>query len=300
MHRVALLFINFLFLAYILNAQALSVDVRINTPALKTADPQTLKTLERAIREFYNNTSWTSDQFDVAERIEANIQINIKDDPTSNSFVADIFISSGRPVFNSNYTSPILNHIDKDVAFSYEELTPIRDNATAFTDNLSSILTFYAYIILGFDYDSFSPYGGEEYFRTANNIISNIPPNISSGDRSWTSQGGDRNRYWLVENIFNPRVKRYRQAMYDYHRAGLDRMYEDVATSKAVILSSLKELGQVNEEYPNSMIVQMFSNSKRNEVLEIFKNSVKIEQRQVFRIMSALDPGQSELLKELN
>jgi hypothetical protein len=171
---------------------------------------------------------------------------------------------------------------------------------TGYTDNLSSILTFYAYVILGFDYDTFSSLGGDEHFKTANNIISNIPPNISSKDRSWSSQGSDRNRFWLIENILNPRIKRFRQAMYDYHLNGLDRMYKDVTVAKAVMLSALKEVGQANNEYRNSMIIQMFSNSKRAEILDIFKNSVKSEQRQVYRIMSEIDPGQVQLLQELN
>ena len=280
-------------------AQELNLDVRINTPALKTADPNTLQTLEKAIREFYNNQRWTEHAYENEERIEGSLQINIKDDPSANSFVADIYINTGRPVFNSNYTSPILNHVDKDVSFRYEELTPLRDNSSNFTDNLSSILTFYAYIILGFDYDSFSPLGGESYFATASDIISNVPPNVSNADRSWTAIGGDRNRYWLLENLLNPKVKRFRSAFYNYHRNSLDRMSEDIATGKAVMMSALKDIAQVNDAYPNSMILQMFSNSKRSEILEIFKNSIKSEQRQVFQIMSTIDPAQSDFLQAL-
>ena len=202
-------------------------------------------------------------------------------------------------MFNSNYTSPIINHVEKDISFTYNELDPIRDNRSTYTDNLSSILSYYVYIILGFDYDTFSPLGGEDYFKIANNIVANIPPNVSSSDRSWSSLGGDRNRYWLIENLLNNRVKRYRQAMYDYHRNGLDKIENDAVVSKAVIMSSLKELLQVNEAYPNSMILQMFSNSKRAEILEIFKNSVKAEQRQVYDIVAAIDPSQADFMKEL-
>lgn len=280
-------------------AQELNVDVQITYPALKTADPKTIRTMENAIREFYNNTQWTDLEFEKDERIEASIQINIKNDPSANAFIADIYISSGRPVYNSNYTSPVLNHVDKDVSFSYEELRPILNNTTNFTDNLSSILTFYAYVILGFDFDTFSPMGGDPYFKLAENIINNVPVNVSSSDRSWTALGGDRNRYWLIENLLNPRVKRMRQAMYDYHRNGLDKMYTDITVSKAVILSSIKGVGQVSDLYRNAMIVQMFSNAKRQEVLEIFKNSIKSEQRQVYNAMATIDPSQVDQLKEL-
>ncbi len=282
-----------------LYGQELNIDVKVTTPALKTADPKTLQTLEREIRNFFNNSKFTNHEYEPEERIEGSIQFNIKDDVSANSFIADIYISTGRPVFGSNYTSPILNHVDKDVAFTYEELQPLRNNSAAFTDNLSSILTYYVYVILGFDYDTFSELGGEPYFRAANDIISSIPPNVSGIDQSWTAIGGERNRYWLIENLLNPRVKTFRQAMYSYHRNSLDKMHKDLTTSKAIMLSALKEVARVNETYPNSMIVQMFSNSKRAEILEIFKNSVKSEQREVFRIMATLDPAQSDFLAEL-
>jgi hypothetical protein len=281
------------------SAQEFNFEVRVNAPTLKIADPRTISTLEKSISEFYNNTKWSSDEYEIEEKIEGSIQINIKDDPSANSFVADIYITTGRPVYNSNYTSPILNHVDRDISFTYSELDPLRDNRSIFTDNLSSILTFYSYIILGFDYDTFSASGGEEYFKIANGIVANIPPNISSSDRNWSSLGSDRNRYWLINNILNPRLKRYRQAMYSYHRSGVDKMSSEAVIGKAVILSALKDMRLVNEDYPNSMVLQMFSNSKRAEILEIFKNSVKAEQKQVFDIMAAIDPAQSDFLKEL-
>jgi hypothetical protein len=280
-------------------AQEFNLDVQITFPALKTADESTLKTLETAIREFYNNTVWTDQEYLQEERIEGNIQINIKNDPAANLFVADLFVNTGRPVYQSNYSSPILNHVEKDMSFAYEALTPIINNNTNFTDNLSSILTFYAYVILGYDYDTFSPLGGDPYFNIAQNIINSVPANVSSGDRKWLPQGGDRNRYWIIENVFNARVQKMRRALYDYHRNGLDKMHNDVSVSKAVMLSSLKSIGQVSDAYRNAMIVQMFSNAKRQEILEVFKNSVKSEQRQVYQVMSSIDPSQIDLLRAL-
>ncbi len=296
---ISIALLSVLFLSKSVMAQEFNLDVKVNTPTLKVADPKTLSTLEKAIREFYNDRKWTSDDYESEERIEGSIQINIKDDPTANTFTADMYISTGRPVYMSNYTSPVINHVEKDISFTYNELDPLRDNRATFTDNLSAILTYYAYIMLGFDYDTFSPLGGDEHFKTANNIVANIPPNISSQDRSWSSLGGDRNRYWLVENLLNSRVRRYRQAVYSYHRNGLDKMESDAVVSKAIMLSALKEVQAVNEVYPNTMILQMFSNSKRAEILEIFKNSIKSEQRQVYDIMSKVDPSQADFLKEL-
>ena len=299
MIRLVLFAIAILLKSTTFYGQELNLDVQVIFPALKTADPKTLKTMESAIREFYNNTQWTDLEFEKEERIEGAIQINIKNDPSANTFTADIYVNTGRPVYNSNYSTPVLNHVDKDVNFGYEELRPILNNRNNFTDNLSSILTFYAYVILGFDFDTFSPMGGDLYFKIAQDIINNIPANVSSGDRSWTALGGERNRFWLIENVLNPRVKLLRQAMYDYHRNGLDKMHNDITVSKAIILSSIKGVGQVSDLYRNAMIVQMFSNAKRLEILEIFKNSVKSEQRQVYQVMASIDPSQVDQLKEL-
>ncbi len=297
MKRSLLVLILILCVVSLTQSQELSMDVQVKYPALATASESTLQKLENEIRDFYNNTPWTEDQFTTEERIECSMQINIKRDPSANTFIADIYISSGRPIYQSNYTSQLLNHVDKDVSFAYEEDRPILTNAANFTDNLSSILTFYAYVILGFDYDTFSPMGGDQYFKIAENIINNVP--ASTGDASWTANGSDRNRYWMIENLLDPRVKRFRQSAYDYHRNGLDKMHKDINVSKAVMLSAIKDVGRVSDTYRNAMVIQMFSNSKRQEILEVFKNSIKSEQRQVYNVMASIDPSQVDQLKAL-
>lgn len=277
-------------------SQELSIDVTVNIPALKTADPKTLETLEKEVSDFMNQTVWTTDDYEQEEKIEGSIQINIKDDPSANRFLADIYISAGRPIYNSNYASPLLNHVDKDVSFTYEELTPIRDSRSNYSDNLSSILSYYAMIILGFDGDSFADLGGEQFFRTANEIV-NIVPNGT--DISWERTGSDRNRYWLVQNLLDPRLRSFRKSIYQYHLKGLDKMYADVGTGKAIILSSIKEAGQANQNYRNTLLMQMWARTKTSEILEIFKTSIKSEQREVHGIMTGINPSQGDLLKEL-
>ena len=283
-------------LAFLAKAQELSIEVTVNIPALKTADPKTLQTLEKEVSDFINQTIWTSDDYEQEEKIEGSIQINIKDDPSANTFLADIYISSGRPIYNSNYSSPLLNHVDKDVRFTYEELTPLRDSRTNFSDNLSSILTYYAMLIIGFDGDSFADLGGEPYFRTANEIV-NIVPNGT--DISWDRTGSDRNRYWFVQNLLDPRLRSFRKSIYQYHLRGLDKMHDDVGTGKAIILSSIKEAGQANQNYRNTVLMQMWARAKTSEILEIFKTSIKSEQREVHGIMTGINPSQGDLLKEL-
>lgn len=277
-------------------AQELNLQVSINIPALKIADPKTFKTLESEINTFINQTKWTDEEYLPEERIEGSLQINIKDDPTSSTFVADFYINAGRPVYNSSYTSPILNHVDKDIRFTYQELSPLRDSRNTFTDELSAVLTYYVYTILGFDGDTFASLGGDPYFKIASEIVNGAPPTATPG---WTRNGSDGSRFWLSQNIFDPRVRRMRIALYDYHRNGLDRLYSDVSTGKATILSAIKEVGKLSDTYKNNLIVRMWSNAKNAEILEIFKNSVKSEQRQVYDIMAAVNPSQIDLLREL-
>ena len=267
----SIVFSLFFTLSYIITyAQEFNLQVSINAPGLSIADPRVLKTLEGEIAEFYNNRTWTDDNFEDEERIEGSIQINIAEDLSATSFSGSILISTNRPVFNSGYTTVLLNHIDKDFKFTYEQNAPIRDNSVAFTDNLSATLTYYAYLMLGFDYDSFSPNGGNEYFKIAQNIVGSIPTGFSKGF-GWSASESSRNKYWIIENLLNPRFEPYRDSFYKYHRKGLDLMADNATQGKQNILDALKSIDRVNRSFRNSMILQMFSNSKNTEILEIFK-----------------------------
>lgn len=276
-----------------IDAQELNLDVTINTPQLKTADPKVFNTLENAIQEFYNNTVWTEEEYEPFERIEGALQINITDDISSSTFVCDMYLSVSRPVYKSNYYSQLINHVDKGITFSYAEFDPLYNNTASFSDNLSAILTFYAYIIIGLDSDSFSPYGGETYYQIAQNIVSAIPTNVTNTDKSWTALGGERNRYWLINNFLNPRMRNYRLANYEYHRQGLDVMYDDTDAGKANMLGALKSIGDVNKTFPNSMAMQVFSDTKRQELIEIFSGASSGERRKVYDIMTKIDPSKA-------
>lgn len=297
--RLILLCFVLFFQSFQAKSQELSIDVSINTPKLNVADPAVFQSLETAIKEFYNNTTWTDDDFEPEERIEGTLQINVKEDLSTNTFIADFFVSTSRPVYKSNYYSPTLKWRDNDVSFSYEQFGPLFNNAVSFTDNLSAILTYYAYVILGTDYDTFSPLGGDRYYQVAQSIVNNIPPNVSTRDRAWNAVGSRRNRYWLIENVLNSRVKPYRQAIYDYHRRSLDEMQNDADRSRAVMLSAITSIGEVNETFPNSMILKLFSDTKRDEILEVFAVASQGEKDKVYNIMSTIDPALSSQLNSL-
>lgn len=271
-------------------AQELNATVRVNTQKLQTVDPRVFETLEQTLVEFLNSQKWTNDIFELEERINCNVLLTIQEERSPTSFKADLAIQASRPVFGTTYETALLNHIDKDVTFTYEQFQPLQFSQNNFNDNLSAVLSFYAYIILGMDYDSFSPLGGEPYFQVAQQILNSVPQAEAAANPGWRSLDGNRNRYWMIENILSPRVRPYRQAMYEYHRQSLDIMADDVNTGRGLMVNALSQVGDVNQTYPNSMIVQMFVNAKSQEVVEIFKKGTRQEQDQVIQIMSKIDP----------
>ncbi len=282
-------FIILLLSAGPLLAQELNCNVRVNVQKLQTVDPRVFETLEQSMNEFLNNQKWTNDYFELEERINCNFLLTIQEERGPNSFKADLAVQASRPVFGSSYETSILNHIDRDVPFTYEQFAPLQFSINGFNDNLSAVLSFYVYVILGLDYDSFELYGGEAYLQTAQEILNNIPQAAATANPGWRSLDGDRNRFWIIENLLSPRVRPYRQAMYQYHRQALDMMTTDVDAGRAIMMKSLEEINKVNQAYPNSMIVQMFTNAKSAEIIEIFKKGTRLEQSQFIQVMSKID-----------
>lgn len=271
------------------NAQELNASVRLTTPKLQTADPKVFETLEQAIEDFLNNTRWTNDEFAAHERIECSFQINITEEINEQTFKADIALQSLRPVYGSDYKTALISHVDKDVIITYEQFQQIQDSRDIFVDNLSAVLTFYAYIILGYDYDSFDLLGGDRYFRIAQSIINTVPPAVLQRDNGWSSLGRKTNRYWIVENMQSPKLRPYREAMYKYHREGLDMMHSDVTAGQAVMVDALQNIEDVRSSYPNSIALQMFANAKSDEIIEIFKGAERMYKSQVMQVMRKLD-----------
>lgn len=274
-------------------AQELKVTVRVNAQKAQS-DPQVFKSLENSVQEFMNNQKWTEDEFEQSEQIEVNMQITILEEFSTTSFSAELQIQAIRPVFNSDYQTPTITHLDNAFRFNFEAFQPIDFQENAYNDNLSHVLAFYAYTILGLDYDSFSPFGGEKYFQKAQNLINVFPANQSAAFPGWTAQsGGKQSRYWLMESLLNPSVRPLREAMYTYHRQALDLMYDDVATGKAVMMQVLETVGQVNNKYLNAMIIKVFANTKGSEIIDIFKIAPRQQKTRIYAIMSKIDPANS-------
>jgi len=183
--------------------------------------------------------------------------------------------------------------VDSGVSFGYNQLQPLQNSFNNYIDPLSSLLTYYAYLILGFDYDSFSPNGGDPYFKTAQNIVSNVPTGVAQNS-GWDNNTRDnKSRFKVIEDLLNPRTRPYRQAIYEYHIKSLDKMSEDAAKSRAVMTSAITAIDGVNAAFINSGIINMFCDSKRKEIIEIFKGAGRGDQTKIYEMMVKMDPARA-------
>ncbi|RMF01264.1 MAG: DUF4835 family protein [Bacteroidetes bacterium] len=295
MAKIFSLLLLLTFGGYWLSAQELNATVKINTQQIQMADPAVFTTLEQSIAEFINQ-KWTTDVFQPEERIDCNFIFTLQKELSATSFEFSLNVQSSRPIHNSDQSTPLLNTIDPYVRFEYEQFQPLQFSANRFENNLTSVLAFYIYVILGMDYDTFSPLGGEDYFRKAQEVVNTVPAGLYGTYQGWSSTDGSNNRgntnrFWIIENLLSPRMKPLRLGMYQYHRLGLDMMTEDIATARANIAEVVATLGQVDQTYPNAVLTQLFLNAKRQELLELFKRGTPQEKATVRQVMTQVDPA---------
>jgi hypothetical protein len=282
----------FLFLLFILPfatyAQEIISTITINTPKLQTADPKLFVNLKSALQEFINNRKWTDDNYKSEEKIELNVIITINKEISQTAFEAQLTIQASRPVYNSAYNSVMIQHLDKDFYFSYGEFEVLDFTEGSFSSNLTSTIAYYVYVVLGLDYDSFAELGGDKYLNKALDILNAVPRGASKG---WTMQDGDRNRYWLIENLLNVRMQGFRRGMYQYHLLGLDRLSneETRADGLAGIEKALTSARDANQAVPASMLIQTFVNTKRDEILNIYSVADLRTRRRIYDIMIKID-----------
>jgi hypothetical protein len=295
MHKKTVLFFFILFAANAgLSAQELQARVSVVASRVNaTVDRKIFTSLQTQLNNLLNNRKWTNDVFQPNEKIECSFILNIESILETNVYKATLSVQAARPVYNSSYNAALVNYIDQDVAFKYQEFQPVEfnENRVQGTDaaaaNLPAILAYYAYMIIGLDYDSFSPKGGDAYYRKAQNIITNAPEgkNITG----WRLFDGTRNRYWLNENLINTRYNILHDVIYSYYRPGLDKMFDAEAEARANILQALTQLQAFNKENANSMFVQFFFQAKAQELIGIFKKGTAEQKAQAVEILSEID-----------
>lgn len=277
-------------------AQELNCIVNINSTQIQTSDRGIFDDMKVSIEQFMNGRKWTSDAFRNHEKINCSMLITITKMPAIGNFSASVQIQSARPVFNSNYSSLVFNFADRDWEFEYIESLPLEYNDNAFTSNLTSMLAFYAYVILGFDYDTFSELGGTTYFQRALTVVNNAQQSPRPG---WQQLGSNRNRYWLIESIINPQMQELRKAMYTYHRMGLDTFDKDPDNSRRIILTGLKEIQKIREINPNSILIVGFLDAKSKEVANIFSDGNIQTRREAYDVITTIDPTNNALYSKI-
>ena len=252
-------------------AQQLNCTVTVNSQKLSNANQQVFKTLEASVSEFINKTDWTGQSFKQNEKINCSMYITVLSN-NSDQFTATIQVQSSRPVFNSSYSSPVLNYNDKDFSFRYTEFENLIFNPTSFDSNLVSVLAFYSNIILGMDADTFVLQSGNPYFEAAQNI-SNVAQ--QGGYKGWTQSDSNQNRYFLINDLLSPTFIDIRQTLFDYH-TGLDLMNQDLKASKERVKASLFNLSKLNNSRPNAFLTRIFFDAKSDEIVSIFSGGPSI------------------------
>jgi hypothetical protein len=284
-------------------AQELQAKVTIISSRIpNTVDKKIFTTLQNQLTNLLNNRKWTNETFKQNEKIECSFLLNLENIVETNVYKASLTIQAARPVFNASYQAAMVNFLDNDVTFKYIEYQPVEFNenrvqgSDALTANLTAVFAYYAYTILGLDFDSFSPKGGELYFQKAQNIVNNAPEgnNISG----WRVFDGLRNRYFLVGNLTNTRYNILHDIIYSYYRAGLDKLYDAENEARGNLLQSLIQLQAFNKENPNTMFVQFFMQSKASELIGIFKKGTPEEKNKAIEILSQLDVSNSGRYKQ--
>ena len=276
-------------------AQELNCKVDVSFDRIQNVDPKVFQALKKSLNEFVNNRKWTNDNFKASEKIDCTFFLNLTErTPNENIYKGTLNIQASRPVFNSGYNSSTANFRDREVVFRFDESQALQydDNRVAGSDalasNLTAIIAYYSYIILGLDYDSFSPKGGDEYFKRALNIVNNAPEEGKS-IRGWKAAEGNRNRYWLIDQILNPRFDAFRPYWYKYHRLGLDVLSQKPEEGRKVILDGIPTLTKINNDNPTSILLQFFFNAKSSEYVNVLQQSTKEERKDYIDQLSKMD-----------
>jgi hypothetical protein len=269
-------------------AQDLNARIQIVSPKIQSTNKRVFQTLETAMKDFLNGRKWSADAILPQERIDCNFVLNITAWDGSSNFSGELQVQSSRPVFNSSYTSTLININDKDIDFTYTEGQTIDYTDQNYQSNLSSIMAFYAYIIVGMDYDTFSRYGGSPYFLAAQTVVTNAQ---TGGSKGWKAFDGTINRYWLSENLNNTLYQPLRSFVYDYHRQGLDVMSDNPGKGRKVISALLPILAQVDRQRLGAMYPLVFFTAKSDELVSIFNKAASQERLQAMNILSQVDPA---------
>jgi hypothetical protein len=296
-----------LFIGVICTSQIRAQEFQANISIIANRVPTTIdhkifRTLQLALTNFVNGRKWSNESFQANERINCTFVFNITSALNNNEFNATLTVQAARPIYNSSYQSAIINFQDENVIFRYVEF-----QALDFSDsrvqgnepvaaNLTAIMAYYLYTILGLDFDSFSLRGGDVYYQKAENIVNNSPD--ATEIIGWKPFDGLRNRYWLMENLTNSKYALVHDAFYNYYRLGLDQMYDKEIDARNAVLNALNQLNTINSETPGTMILQFFFQGKANELANVFKLASSTDKQRALDVLTQMDIGNANMYKQ--
>lgn len=287
-----IILIILVFLPSAMFSQELNCNVQVSAQKIQGSNRQVFENMQRDIYEFMNNTVWTNHVYSYSERIECSILINLNDQISADEFNGTIQVQLKRPVYNTTYNSTMLNFMDNNFRFRYVEFQPLEFDPTTHRSNLISVLAYYAYMVLGFDYDSFSSEGGTEFFQMAEKIVSNAQ---NAPETGWKPYDGsrNRNRYWLVKNVLDKEYEGVRKFIYEYNFNGLDKMESKIAEARTSMVESLRLIQDVYRRKPDPFmyLVLVVIEAKSDELINIFSESFPEEKSRVVQILTEIDPS---------
>ncbi|ALJ01148.1 type IX secretion system protein PorD [Rufibacter tibetensis] len=270
-------------------AQELRCEVTVNSEQVQATDRQVFQQMQNAISEIMNNTRWTSDVYQNEERIRCKMFITLRAMPQIGVYEANTQIISSRPTYGTGYETTVLSFVDTKFEFEYNPAQPLQYAPNTFTTNLTAILSFYAYTIIGMDNDSFSRLGGANALSEANNILTLVSSTGAAGG-GWSASGDTRNRYWLINNLQDPQFEPLRSAIYLYHRQGLDLMVQDPEKARQNILEALRNIQQVARIRPGSAALRSFFEAKATELSNAFTSATPAQKQQAYELLTQVDP----------
>ncbi|RIJ42940.1 type IX secretion system protein PorD [Pontibacter oryzae] len=289
MARKLLVLLILLIAAWPASAQELQCDVVVNSEQVQYTDRQLFTDMQTRVFEFMNNRRWTSQQYRADERIKCRLLINLTEMPEIGVFKANVQVLSVRPAYGTGYESTLFSFIDKDWTFRFSNAEPLDYAENNYTSNLSSMLAFYAYMIIGMDNDSFGRLGGAAAFDQARSIL-NVASSQGAGYAGWKAFDSNRNRYWLIDNVQDPQFLPFREGIYTMHRQGLDQMAEKPEEARQNVLGMLTGIQRLQQQKPNAAILRAFFDAKADELANMFKTATPAQKQQAYTILSQTDP----------
>jgi len=277
-------------------AQELNCTIRINSDQVQGTNKSVFTTLQKSMTEFVNNRKWTDLTYANNERIECTMNIIVKK-VELDVFTAEIQVQSRRPVYGTNYNSPLINFKDNEYSFTYKEFDQLEMNENTITSNLTAVLAYYSYLIIGYDLDSYSRLGGTGCFQSAEGIVNGAQG--SDLGKGWKAFDSNKNRYALINNILDEAFKKYRNYFYEYHRLGLDEMAVNASNGRAKIAEGLPLLREANRARPSAIIISSFLDAKNDELVNIFSKATSKEKEEAVQVLSDVNPTQTSRYEQI-